>query len=102
MRRRRLRQSGAAAALVVAVLVLCRSPHSSLEAAPGKPPLAVTLTAVGDILLDRGPGRQIERFGTAYPFAHVRQVLSTADITFGGGTKADLCTFMTMRTPDRH
>jgi poly-gamma-glutamate synthesis protein (capsule biosynthesis protein) len=43
----------------------------------------VTLVAVGDIMLARGVGRKIERYGTAYPFALVEDTISRADIAFG-------------------
>jgi poly-gamma-glutamate capsule biosynthesis protein CapA/YwtB (metallophosphatase superfamily) len=43
----------------------------------------VTLVAVGDIMLARGVGRKIERYGTAYPFALVEDIISRADIAFG-------------------
>lgn len=42
-----------------------------------------TLVAVGDILLDRGVAHQIERHGTDYPFAHVKDILTTPDVAFG-------------------
>lgn len=42
----------------------------------------VTLAAVGDVLLDRGVRRDIQRFGVAYPFAATAKVLSAANITF--------------------
>jgi gamma-polyglutamate biosynthesis protein CapA len=43
----------------------------------------VTLVAVGDILLDRGVGKQIVRFGADYPFERVGGLLREADIAFG-------------------
>jgi poly-gamma-glutamate synthesis protein (capsule biosynthesis protein) len=43
----------------------------------------VTLSAVGDILFDRGVGVQIQRHGLDYPFQHTAKALSSADITFG-------------------
>jgi poly-gamma-glutamate synthesis protein (capsule biosynthesis protein) len=43
----------------------------------------VTLTAVGDLLLDRGVGEKIQRWGFDYPFAPVAGALRAADITFG-------------------
>jgi len=57
---------------------------SAQVAAPGRQPEPiVTLVAVGDILLDRGVARKIERYGNGYPFAHVEDFLTTADIAFG-------------------
>lgn len=43
----------------------------------------LTLAVVGDIMLDRGVGRKIDHFGIDYPFKHVTDVLSAADIAFG-------------------
>lgn len=53
----------------------------------------VTLIAVGDILLDRGVARQIERHGIGYPFARVYSILTSADIAFGNleGPLTDKC-----------
>lgn len=47
------------------------------------PPPTLTLAAVGDILLDRAVGEKIDRFGVEYPFQHVADILSSADIAFG-------------------
>lgn len=47
------------------------------------PDRTITLAAVGDILLDRGVGEKIAKYGTTYPFAQVRGILRSADITFG-------------------
>jgi poly-gamma-glutamate capsule biosynthesis protein CapA/YwtB (metallophosphatase superfamily) len=44
---------------------------------------ALTLAAVGDILLDRGVARQIDRHGGAHPLARVADVLRGAEISFG-------------------
>ncbi|HYG81456.1 MAG TPA: CapA family protein, partial [Pyrinomonadaceae bacterium] len=43
----------------------------------------VELVAVGDILLDRGVARRIEREGTGRLFAGVEDALAGADVTFG-------------------
>ncbi len=43
----------------------------------------VTLSTVGDVLLDRGVAKQIREHGTDYPFASVASLLKKADITFG-------------------
>jgi len=61
------------------------------------PPSRISLIFVGDILLARGLGSRIARQGVEYPFAHVADRLSAADITFGNlecplsasGRKAD-------------
>ena len=57
---------------------------SAQVASPSRQPEPiVTLVAVGDILLDRGVARKIERHGNGYPFANVEDMLTTADIAFG-------------------
>ncbi|HEY0378589.1 MAG TPA: CapA family protein [Pyrinomonadaceae bacterium] len=43
----------------------------------------IELVAVGDVLLDRGVARRIEREGTARVFAGVEDALAGADVTFG-------------------
>ena len=43
----------------------------------------VTLSAVGDVLLDRGVAKQIREKGTNYPFQLVAPLLQKSDITFG-------------------
>jgi poly-gamma-glutamate synthesis protein (capsule biosynthesis protein) len=50
---------------------------------PTTPSAQVTIAAVGDILLDRGVARQIDKHGLNYPFARTKVLLSNADITFG-------------------
>lgn len=47
------------------------------------PPPRFTLTAVGDIMLDRGVGTRIKKHRPEYPFIHVAGLLRDADITFG-------------------
>lgn len=51
----------------------------------GRPPeqARVTLAAVGDVMLGRTIGRDMERHGTGYPYAHVAPVLQRADLAFG-------------------
>lgn len=69
-------------------------------ASPSKRPQSkITLVAVGDILLGRGVGRKIERYGTSYPFEHVAGILSAADLAFGNleGPLAARCTKATKR-----
>ncbi|MBI3944370.1 MAG: CapA family protein, partial [Armatimonadetes bacterium] len=57
---------------------------AGLPAAPvARTRAGVMLAAVGDILLDRGVGERIGRFGIEYPFRHVAGILSGADIAFG-------------------
>jgi poly-gamma-glutamate synthesis protein (capsule biosynthesis protein) len=43
----------------------------------------ISLAAVGDILLDRGVGKKIEKYGTGYPFERVAPALRGADLAFG-------------------
>lgn len=43
----------------------------------------VSIVAVGDILLDRGVRRHIERKGPHYPYKHVAPLLRQADVAFG-------------------
>jgi poly-gamma-glutamate capsule biosynthesis protein CapA/YwtB (metallophosphatase superfamily) len=82
--------------LIASLLLLCgctergdaagrRGDPASFSALERSPPLSstVTLTAVGDILLDRGVAEKIDRHGTGYPFEQVAGILSAADITFG-------------------
>jgi len=42
----------------------------------------ITLAAVGDVMLGRKTGREIDQFGLDYPFGLVAERLSSADITF--------------------
>ena len=46
-------------------------------------PRAVVIAATGDILLDRGVGRQIDVHGADHPFALVAPRLRAADLAFG-------------------
>ncbi|WP_426983678.1 CapA family protein [Brevibacillus borstelensis] len=43
----------------------------------------ITVTVVGDILLDKSVGAQIERYGVDYPFAKTAELLKQADLTVG-------------------
>lgn len=43
----------------------------------------VTLVAVGDIMLGRDIERRVERLGPSAPFAKVRSLIDSADLTFG-------------------
>lgn len=52
-----------------------------LQAQPAAP--LVHLTAVGDLMLDRSLGYYLAHGNVEYPFAHVRDALSTADVTIG-------------------
>ena len=47
------------------------------------PEAIIHLAAVGDIMLDRGPGIVLQQGNLAYPFAKVAELLQTADITVG-------------------
>ncbi len=53
-----------------------------LQAALAPKP-ALHLAAVGDIMLDRGPGIVLQQGNLAYPFAKVADLLQAADITVG-------------------
>ncbi|MBC7883266.1 MAG: CapA family protein [Anaerolineae bacterium] len=43
----------------------------------------IILTAVGDIMLGRNVGRQIEKYGLDYPFLEVKSSLKRSNIIFG-------------------
>ncbi len=78
------RQAVMNARRLICVLALSTALFTSPVASPAnQPQQKITLVAVGDILLDRGVGRKIERYGTSYPFKHVASVLSAADLAFG-------------------
>lgn len=49
----------------------------------GKSSPKVAIVAVGDILLDRGVTKQIEKHGYGYPFHSVGKMMRKADIAFG-------------------
>jgi poly-gamma-glutamate capsule biosynthesis protein CapA/YwtB (metallophosphatase superfamily) len=50
-------------------------------AVPAPPqPKQVTLVAVGDVLLDKQPGRLMEKLGVDYPFADTTKISRSADI----------------------
>ncbi|HEX8237312.1 MAG TPA: CapA family protein [Abditibacteriaceae bacterium] len=60
--------------------------HSRAQTIRAKPPSSnaeITLCAVGDILLDRGVAKEIERHGLHYPFGQVAPMLKSADVAFG-------------------
>lgn len=68
----------------ICLLALCGNLFApSVAAQLANSERTLTLVAVGDILLDRGVARQIERFGIDYPFAHVKSILTSADVAFG-------------------
>jgi poly-gamma-glutamate synthesis protein (capsule biosynthesis protein) len=48
-----------------------------------EPPVPITLTFVGDIMLDGGVGKAAKRHGTPYLFAGVQEHLTTDDLTVG-------------------
>lgn len=43
----------------------------------------VTLAAVGDIMLSRGVGDMLNKYGVNYPFLNTAEMLKSADTTFG-------------------
>jgi poly-gamma-glutamate synthesis protein (capsule biosynthesis protein) len=60
--------------------------QSTAQTTSAKSPAAnaeITLSAVGDILLDRGVAKAIERHGLHYPFEKSAPLLKNADIAFG-------------------
>lgn len=68
------------------ILVIAGAAGLELQRTDGSPPVSeptVTLAAAGDILLDRGVGQSIERYGLEFPFARVGDRLKAADIAFG-------------------
>jgi len=42
-----------------------------------------SFVAAGDVMLDRGVGKKIEKQGAEFPFQHVAGILRKADLTFG-------------------
>jgi len=60
--------------------IVNRAEKSSLTQAPHQ---GVTLTAVGDIMLNRGVERYLRTKGYAYPFQHVKDALQGSDLIFG-------------------
>lgn len=68
-------------AVLTCIALLILLPPSVSVAAQSGP--EVEVAAVGDILLDRGVARRIEREGTRVVFARVRSVISAADLSFG-------------------
>jgi poly-gamma-glutamate capsule biosynthesis protein CapA/YwtB (metallophosphatase superfamily) len=71
------------ALLTLPTLPTCPQERVGSRRSPSSEQETVTLAAVGDILLDRGVGRQIERHGADYPFRHAAPILREADIAFG-------------------
>jgi poly-gamma-glutamate synthesis protein (capsule biosynthesis protein) len=67
----------------VALLSAWRGSTQSVASKPTSANAEITLSAVGDILLDRGVAQQIERHGLHYPFGHAAPLLKNADIAFG-------------------
>jgi poly-gamma-glutamate synthesis protein (capsule biosynthesis protein) len=68
--------------LLTALIVAVSADRISRDGAPPSPEPSVTLVAVGDVLLARGVGRGIDRFGTDWPFEEVAQIIGSADIAF--------------------
>lgn len=57
------------------------TPEPTPPPTPSPPPARVLLAAVGDVMLGRSVGARLEAEGAAIAFAHVRDILSGADIT---------------------
>lgn len=68
-----------AAALLAACIVLAGCPGTQR---PERPRGKVTLAAVGDVLLARGIGKQIDKHGADWLFGDTRDVLKHADFAF--------------------
>ena len=65
------------------ILVACVVALALGSAKVSAPPTGtVTLTAVGDVMLDRGVARGIEKHGIRWPFEKVRDTLRSADLAF--------------------
>jgi poly-gamma-glutamate synthesis protein (capsule biosynthesis protein) len=69
--------------LLCAVRIGGQSTAQTTSAKPAAANAEITLCAVGDILLDRGVAKEIERHGLHYPFGLVTPILKNADIAFG-------------------
>jgi poly-gamma-glutamate capsule biosynthesis protein CapA/YwtB (metallophosphatase superfamily) len=68
--------------LALAALILAARPAYMPTLAPAENAPQITLAAVGDVLLDRGIGRGIRRFGVEWPFEKVTSILESADLAF--------------------
>ena len=71
-------------ALLLGVAILLMSPNGcrKRQTHPPAPEPTVTLAAVGDVMLDRGIGKRITKYGIEWPFKHVRDTLRSADLAF--------------------
>ncbi len=76
----------------------CRNTAGPSDAAHSDEKPTVTLAAVGDVLLARYVGKEIENHGPDYPFEHITGIISSADIAFFNLE----CTLSTRGVPQRH
>lgn len=58
-------------------------PQPEEQAIPETGDVRLSLIAVGDIMLARGVGTRISKNSVDYPFEHVRDIISGADLAFG-------------------
>ena len=74
---------GIISCLMFSVFVLALSPGeiSRVSQNPPREP-AITLVAVGDVLLARGVERRIGKYGRGWPFGEVAETLRSADLAF--------------------
>ena len=72
----------AARGLVLAALVAAGAQAAADATVPGEAP-ALTIVAVGDIMLGGTAAPELERHGYDYPFVHVRRLVAGADLAFG-------------------
>ncbi len=119
-RRHKLRLAALAAALVLSAACGAQRSQESTLAVTTVPPLAtspaspasapdgaISLVAVGDLMLARDIATLMDDYGATYPFEHVAPILADADVTIANlegtfterGTAADKK--YTFRTPPR-
>ena len=102
------RGAGFARCVLAAMLVLFGIAVAANEPA-GNKPSEFSIAAVGDIMLGGTATPELERFGYDYPFEHVRETLTKADIAFGnlegpltdGGQAATNKQFVFRSPPDK-
>ena len=72
----KLKQASALQTLIMLAIA------AAILLSPPAPDTSVTFAAVGDVMLARGIGKRITENSTKWPFAHVRDKLRAADLTF--------------------
>ncbi len=68
---------------VLTLIAVLAGAITSASAAEQKSLASFSLVAVGDIMLDRGVGKKIEKQGAGFPFERVSPLLKEADLAFG-------------------